>query len=85
MSGTISAVSPMSATPTSGTEKKNRNRANLKVRHALRAGGVIRTFLKKIDSYLEKYIFARRFEGLNSTKFLEILHNNKSSNKFLNH
>ena len=24
----------------------------------------IRTFLKKIDSYLEKYKFARRFEGL---------------------
>ena len=24
----------------------------------------IRTFLKKIDSYLEKYTFARRFEGL---------------------
>ena len=24
----------------------------------------IRTFLKKIDSYLEKYRFARRFEGL---------------------
>ena len=24
----------------------------------------IRTFLKKIDSYLEKYEFARRFEGL---------------------
>ena len=24
----------------------------------------IRTFLRKIDSYLEKYKFARRFEGL---------------------
>ena len=24
----------------------------------------IRTFLKKIDSYLEKYKFARHFEGL---------------------
>ena len=24
----------------------------------------IRAFLKKIDSYLEKYEFARRFEGL---------------------
>ena len=24
----------------------------------------IRTFLKKIDSYLEKHKFARRFEGL---------------------
>ena len=27
----------------------------------------IRTFLKKIDSYLEKYKFARRFEGLRLT------------------
>ena len=24
----------------------------------------IRTFVKKIDSYLEKYKFAKRFEGL---------------------
>ena len=24
----------------------------------------IKTFLKKMDSYLEKYKFARRFEGL---------------------
>ena len=31
----------------------------------------IRTFLKKIDSYLKKYEFARRFEGFDSTKFLE--------------
>ena len=44
----------------------------------------IRTFLKKIDSYLEKYKFARRF-GLDSTKFLEILHSNKTPNKFSNH
>ena len=36
-----SAVSPMSAAPTSDTEKKNRNGANLKLRLALRAGGVI--------------------------------------------
>ena len=42
-------------------------------------------FLKKIDSYLEKYRLARRFEGLGSTKFLEILHSNKTPNKFLNH
>ena len=45
----------------------------------------IRTFLKKIDSYLEKYKFARRFEGLDSTKFLEILHSNKTPYKFSNH
>ena len=43
----------------------------------------IRTFLKKIDSYLEKYKFARRFED--SSKFLEILHSNKTPNKFSNH
>ena len=36
----------------------------------------IRTFPKKIDSYLEKY---------KSAKFLEILHSNKTPNKFLNH
>ena len=29
-------------------------------RHLIKIG----TFLKKIDSYLEKYKFARRFEGL---------------------
>ena len=29
-------------------------------RHSIK----IRTFLKKIDSYLEKYKFARLFEGL---------------------
>ena len=38
----------------------------------------IRTFVKKIDSYLEKY-------KLDSTKFLEILHSNKTPNKFSNH
>ena len=44
----------------------------------------IRTFLRKIDSYLEKYKFARRFEGLiDLTKFLEILKSNKTPNKFL--
>ena len=44
----------------------------------------IRTFLKKIDSYLGKYKFARRFKGLDWTKFLEILHSNKTPNKFSN-
>ena len=34
------AVSPMSGGPTFDIEKKNRNGANLKLRHALRAGGV---------------------------------------------
>ena len=34
-------VSPMSGGPTFDIEKKNRNGANLKLRHALRAGGVI--------------------------------------------
>ena len=36
------AVSPMSVSPTFDIDKKNRNGANLKLRHALRAGGVIR-------------------------------------------
>ena len=45
----------------------------------------IRTFLKKIDSYLEKYKFANVLKGLDSTKFLEILHSNKTPNKFSNH
>ena len=35
------AVSPMSGSPTFDIGKKNRNSANLKLRHALRAGGVI--------------------------------------------
>ena len=35
------AVSPMSGGPTFDIEKKTRNGANLKLRHALRAGGVI--------------------------------------------
>ena len=45
----------------------------------------IRTFLKKIESYLEKYKFARRLKGLDWTKFFEILHSNKTPNKFSNH
>ena len=44
----------------------------------------IRTF-KKIDSDLEKYKFARRFEGLRLDQFLEIFHSNKTPNKFSNH
>ena len=43
----------------------------------------IRTFLRKIDSYLEKNKFARRFERLRLTKFLEILQSNKTPKKFL--
>ena len=35
------AVSPMSGRPTFDIDKKNRNSANLKLRNALRAGGVI--------------------------------------------
>ena len=31
----------------------------------------IRTFLGKIDSYLKKYKFARRFEGLKLDHFLK--------------
>ena len=45
----------------------------------------IRTFLKKIDSYLEKCKFARRFEGLKLTKFLEILHSNITPYKISTH
>ena len=45
----------------------------------------IRTFPKKIDSYLEKYEFANVLKGLDSTKFLEILHSNKTPNKCSNH
>ena len=40
------AVSPMSGDSTFDIEKKNRNGANLKLRHALRAGGVITNLLK---------------------------------------
>ena len=43
------AVSPMSGAATFDIEeKKPRNGANLKLRHALRAGGVINEFLSKI-------------------------------------
>ena len=35
------AVSPMSGSPTYDIDKKTRNGANLRFRHALRAGGVI--------------------------------------------
>ena len=40
----------------------------------------IRTFLKKIDFYLEKYKFAKRLKSLDSTKFLEIWYSNKTPN-----
>ena len=36
------------------------------------------TFLKKIDSYPEKYKFARRFEGPDSSKFLSFIHKSVS-------
>ena len=42
----------------------------------------IRIFVKKIDSYLENYEFARRFEALRLTKFLETLKSNETPNKF---
>ena len=45
----------------------------------------IRTFLKKIDSYLENTNSQDVLKGLDSTKFLEILHSNKTPNKFSNH
>ena len=38
--GYCTAVSPMSGSPTFDTGKKNRNGANLKLRHTLRVGGV---------------------------------------------
>ena len=44
----------------------------------------IRTFLKKIDSYLENINSQDVLKGLDSTKFLEILHSNKTPNKFSN-
>ena len=44
----------------------------------------IRTFLKKIDSYLENMNSQDVLKGLDSTQFLEILHSNKKSNKFSN-
>ena len=39
------AVSPMSRSPTFDIDKKNRNGANLRLRHALRADGVIITYI----------------------------------------
>ena len=39
----------------------------------------LHTAPKKIDFYLEKYNFARRFEGFKLTKFLEILHSKHSN------
>ena len=41
------AVSPMSGGSTFDIEKKNRNGANLKLRHALRAGGVTRRLQRR--------------------------------------
>ena len=43
------AVSPMSGSPTFDNDKlkKNRNGANSQLRHALRAGGVIRDLMKQ--------------------------------------
>ena len=35
----------------------------------------IRTFFKKIDSYLEKYEFARRFEGLKTCEICTAIKN----------
>ena len=46
--GYCTAVSPMSGSPTFDTGKKNRNGANLKLRHTLRVGGVITT-----DKYMK--------------------------------
>ena len=48
------AISPMSGGSTFDIEKKNRNGANLKLRHALRAGGVINN-LKFLISYLTSF------------------------------
>ena len=45
----------------------------------------IRTFLKKIDSDLENINSQDVLKGLDSPKFLEILHSNKTPNKFSNH
>ena len=47
------AVSPMSGSPTFDIEKKNRNGANLKLRHALRAGGVKTNY---INVYMDNWI-----------------------------
>ena len=47
----------------------------------------IRTFLKKLKSiFIWKNINSQDvLKGLDSTKFLEILHSNKTPNKFSNH
>ena len=42
----------------------------------------IRTFLKKIDSYVENINSQDVLKGLDSTKFLEILHSNKHLTNF---
>ena len=41
----------------------------------------IRTFLRKIDSYLKNINSQDLFKGLNLTKFLEILHSNTTPYK----
>ena len=46
-----STVSPMSGSPTFGTGKKDRNGANLKLRHAQRTGEVISSMVSKISRY----------------------------------
>ena len=45
----------------------------------------IRTFLEKIDFFLKNIYLQDILKGLDSTKFLEILHSNKTPNKFSNH
>ena len=45
----------------------------------------IRTFVKKIDSYLENTNSQNVLKGLDSTKFLEIWYSNETPNKFSNH
>ena len=45
----------------------------------------IRTFLKKIDFFWKNINSQDVLKGLYWTKFLEILHSNKTPNKFLNH
>ena len=42
----------------------------------------IRTFLRKVDSQLGNINSQDVLKGLDSTKFLEILHSNKTPNKF---
>ena len=45
----------------------------------------IRTFLKKIDFIWKNINLQDVLKGLDSTKFLEILHSNKTPNKLSNH